>query len=214
MTTGNKPILAVEFTSKMQRQTPRLLARCAAARHSRPMPLQQTPSPASAWIDSHSHLAPSRGRVLDLACGNGRHSRLFLHLGHGVTAVDRDLDGVADLADQPQVTLLEADLENAPWPLAGQQFDTVIVCNYLHRPLLPAIARAVAPGGLLLYDTFARGNERFGRPRNPDFLLRANELLQWASPDFIIRAYQHGPVDTPRPAMRQRLCALRAPASF
>lgn len=175
-------------------------------------PCQSHSAPA-AWISAHAQLAPSHGRVLDLACGGGRHARLFLQRDHAVTAVDKTLGGVADLADNPQATLLEADLENAPWPLPGQQFDTVVVSNYLHRPLLPAIARAVAPGGLLLYDTFARGNERFGRPRNPDFLLRKNELLQWLDHTFVIRAYQHGPVATPRPAMRQSLAAIRAPAA-
>src|SRR5699024_9218998 len=125
------------------------------------MSAPQVTAPPSPWIAQQGQDIAADDHVLDLACGNGRHARWLLARGCRVTAVDITLDGVADLAGQPQATLLQADLEKAPWPLAGRQFDAVIVCNYLHRPLLPAIATAVAPGGLLLYDTFAIGNERF-----------------------------------------------------
>lgn len=173
-------------------------------------PSQQAPS---TWIAQHAHLIPENGHILDLACGKGRHTRFFLQKGHAVTAVDIDLGGVADLATVPDTTLIEADLENAAWPLAGRQYDAVIVCNYLHRPILNHIFQVVAPGGLLLYDTFAAGNERFGRPRNPAFLLQADELLRLTRDDFVARAYQHGRVDTPRPAIRQSLCAIRTPTN-
>lgn len=177
------------------------------------MPNHQPPAAPSAWIEQHAHHVPAGGHVLDLACGGGRHARLFLRLGHPVTAVDRNIDRVTDLSTQAAVTLLEADLENKPWPLPGQRFDAVIVRNYLYRPLLPHIVAAVAPGGLLLYDTYAVGNEHLGRPRNPDFLLRPNELLHWVCADFTVCAYRHGRVDTPRPAMRQSLCAIRRSAA-
>lgn len=171
-----------------------------------------TPAPSS-WITHYADLFTPNSHVLDLACGSGRHARLFIKHNHCVTVVDRNLDGVADLAGNSHATLIEADLENAPWSLAGRQYDAIVVCNYLHRPLMPCIIESVAPGGLLLYDTFAVGNEQFGRPRNPDFLLRPNELLDLLPVDFIVRGYQHGRVDTPKPAVRQRLCAVRAPAS-
>jgi len=169
-------------------------------------------APPSAWIDQHIRLVNRQPRVLDLACGGGRHTRLCLRLGCAVTAVDRNIDAIADLATNPMATLIQADLEHGPWPLAGQQFGAVIVCNYLHRPLFPCIFASVAPGGLLLYDTFAAGNEHFGQPRNPDFLLRPDELQERLPDNFTVLAYRHGQVDTPKPAMRQSLCARRNPA--
>ena len=119
-------------------------------------------------------LVPAGGRVLDVACGGGRHARFFLERGHPVTVVDRDTSGVADLHDDPDVEILEFDLEaGKPWPFAGRAFEGVVVTNYLWRPILADIVAAVAPGGVLLYETFARGQERFGQPHNPDFLLEA-----------------------------------------
>ena len=174
------------------------------------MPADHDIHTASPWTLRFADLAPPGSPVLDLACGKGRHTRLFHRRGHPVTAVDRDLEGVADLAAMPGITLVEADLEAEPWPLPGRRYGAVVVCNYLHRPLMPRIVEAVAPGGVLIYETFAVGNERFGRPRNPDFLLRPNELLEIIGDDFIVRAYEHGRVDAPKPAMRQSLCAVRA----
>jgi len=146
--------------------------------------------------------------VLDLACGGGRHLRLLHGRGHPVTGLDRDLSGVADLAETPGVRLVEADLEDgAPFPLAGLRFAGVVVTNYLHRPLLPTLVEAVAPGGLLLYETFAQGNERFGRPRNPDFLLRPGELLEAVHGRLRVLAYEDLEVTEPRPAAVQRIAA-------
>jgi len=145
------------------------------------------------------------GKALDVAAGGGRHASFLAGLGHDVTAIDRDppaLEGVR---------CLRADLEDGrPWPLAGEHFDLVVVANYLHRPLLPALAAALAPGGGLLYETFMAGNERFGRPSNPAFLLRPGELFA-AFGGLQIVAFEQGLVRAPRPAMRQRLYARRPP---
>ena len=162
---------------------------------------------ASGWITRFAPAVPP-GPVLDLACGAGRHLRHFRSLGHAVTAVDRDLSGVRDLAGADGVELIEADLEaGAAWPLGGRQFMAVVVTNYLWRPLLPAIVGAVAPSGWLLYETFAQGNERYGRPRNPDFLLRPGELLAAVEGRLTVIAYEHGRVEHPRTAVVQRIAA-------
>jgi SAM-dependent methyltransferase len=162
----------------------------------------------SAWVERFARLIPAGGTVLDVACGGGRHSRLALGLGLRVVAVDRDLSGVADLGDAPGFAAVAADLEDgSPWPLPGRRFAGVIVANYLHRPLLPQLVASVAPEGLLIYETFARGNERFGRPSNPDFLLAPGELPEAVRGRLRVVAYEHGIVDRPKPAVVQRLCA-------
>lgn len=148
--------------------------------------------------------------MLDLACGGGRHGRLFLQRGHRVTFVDRDLSGVADLRGQDRAELIEADIEAGPWPLAGRQFESVVVTNYLWRPLFPQIAAALAPQGVLIYETFMAGNERFGKPSNPDFLLQSYELLDWCSEaGLTVRAFEQGEDAN---AVRQRICAAKAAA--
>jgi SAM-dependent methyltransferase len=172
-------------------------------------------TPPSEWIVSHAGLVPDGAAVLDVACGSGRHTRFFLARGHPVVAVDQDLGGVADLAGRPGCELVEADLEaGAPPPFAGRTFGAVVVTNYLHRPLLPALVAAVAPGGALLYETFARGNERFGRPTNPDFLLEPAELLDAVHGELRVVAYEDVVVDSPRPAAVQRIAAVRQPATI
>lgn len=154
-------------------------------------------------------LVPAGGQVLDLACGAGRHVRLFLGRGHPVTAVDRDLAGLANIAGDPRLEALAADLEGgADWPLAERRFAGVVVTNYLHRPILARIVAAVAPGGALLYETFAVGNERFGRPRNPDFLLRPGELLEAVRGQLEVVAYENLEVTMPKPAVVQRIAAI------
>jgi len=164
----------------------------------------------SAWVGRFAEEVPAGGPVLDLACGGGRHGRLFLARGHPVTLVDRDLSGVADLAGQPAVEAIEADLEDGrPWPLAGRRFAAVVVVSYLFRPLLFPLVEAVAAGGLLIYETFARGNERFGKPANPGFLLRPGELLDAVHGRLRVLAYEDLVVAEPRPAAVQRIAARR-----
>jgi SAM-dependent methyltransferase len=163
----------------------------------------------SSWVARFGAALPA-GPVLDLACGSGRHLRHFRALGHSVVGVDRDLARVADLVNTPGVELVQADLEGgAPWPLGDRRFAGVVVTNYLWRPLFPALVAAVRPGGWLLYETFAQGNERFGRPRNPDFLLAPGELLAAVRDQLSVVAYEHGRVERPAPAAIQRIAAVR-----
>jgi len=146
----------------------------------------------------------ARGRVLDLACGSGRHVRFLLAQGHEVVAVDREQQSL------PGARFLRADLEDgSPWPLPGELFQGIVVANYLHRPLFARLAESLAPGGVLIYDTFMAGNERYGKPSNPAFLLRPGELWR-AFPGLHCIAFEQGRVLLPKPAMIQRLCALRA----
>jgi len=168
-------------------------------------PLARAPSP---WVVRFGAQLASGARVLDVACGHGRHARWFAQRGCRVTAVDIDAGCGASLAGDTAVSFVQADLENAPWPFAGQVFDVVVIVHYLHRPLLPLLADALAPGGLLLYETFAAGNERFGRPRNPDFLLQPRELLQ-AFGALRLLAFEDGLQAAPSAAMVQRIAARR-----
>ena len=170
------------------------------------------PDAPSPWVVRFAPLVPAGGRcgdgVLDVACGSGRNARLFLGLGRPVVAIDRDVSGVADLRAEPRAEVIEADLERGgPWPLAGRRFAAVVVTNYLYRPLFADLIGAVGPGGLFIYETFARGNERFGRPRNPDHLLRSGELLEAVRGHLQVIAYEHGIIAAPRQAVVQRLCA-------
>jgi len=164
------------------------------------------PSP---WVVRFTPLVPRGGTVLDVACGNGRHTRFFLGGGHRVLAVDRDVSRIADIADDPRVEILEMDLEvSKAFPPDDRRFDGVVVTNYLHRPLLPGLVSAVAVGGVLIYETYARGNERFGPPTNPDFLLRPGELLELVRGKLRVVAYEDLIVEEPRPAALQRICVI------
>jgi len=168
---------------------------------------------ASPWALRWAPLLRPGSRVLDVACGSGRHARLFAAAGHAVTAVDRDAAAIAALATVPGISARCADIEGGPWPYAGQSFDAVVVTNYLHRPLFAALVAAVAPGGVFIYETFAVGNERHGRPSNPDFLLRPGELLEVVRPALDVVAYEAGFVAQPKPAVLQRVCARRSSAA-
>ncbi len=167
-------------------------------------------SPPSPWVARFAPLVAAGGVVLDLACGSGRHLRLFHRLGHPVVGLDRDTRGLADLAGTPGIERIEGDLEDGgPWPLpAERRFAGIVVTNYLHRPLLPRLLDALEPGGVLLYETFALGNARFGRPSSPAFLLRNAELLDLARGRLHIVAFEQGEIAAPKAAVVQRLCAV------
>jgi SAM-dependent methyltransferase len=152
-------------------------------------------------------MAP-QATVLDLAAGRGRHAIFFAERGHKVTAVDRD---ISRLPDHPNLERLEADLEDgSPWPLPDRRFGAVVVTNYLHRPLMPQLLASVAPGGVLLYETFMAGNERFGKPSNPDHLLKDGELLELVRGKFSVVAYEARLISEPAMAMVQRIAARRS----
>jgi len=167
-------------------------------------------APASAWVARFGTLIPPGGSVLDLACGAGRHVRYLSERGFRVVAVDRDIAGIEDLQGHPGVEAHQMDLEDgSPFPFSGRKFDGVVVVNYLHRPLFPALVASLAPGGALIYETFARGNERFGVPSNPAFLLDRGELLDAVRPPLEVVAYEDLEVSDPRPAAVQRIAAVR-----
>lgn len=167
----------------------------------------------SPWVARWAGLIPPGGRVLDVAAGEGRHARYLADLGCAVEAVDRDAEALAR-ARGPGITTREADLEGGPWPYAGAAFDGIVVCNYLWRPLLPRIVEALAPGGVLIYETFAVGNERYGRPSNPDFLLRPGELLEAVRGRLTVVAFEQGFMPRPKPAVVQRICAVKGDGEF
>ena len=163
-----------------------------------------TPSAApSAWVQRWAPLI-TQGTVLDLACGSGRHAIFFLGRKLKVVAVDRDPQEI------PGARFIQADLEDgSPWPLEGEKFEGVVVTNYLYRPLMGRLMDSLSEGGVLIYETFMAGNERFGRPSNPEFLLRPGELLE-AFRELAVKGFEEGEVSEPKPAMIQRLCAVRA----
>ncbi|ROH88556.1 class I SAM-dependent methyltransferase [Pseudomethylobacillus aquaticus] len=163
----------------------------------------------SGWVTQHAQHIRACGRVLDLACGSGRHARWLAAQGWQVDAVDRDSDALASLANMHNIQVLHADLENAPWPYDGL-FDGIVVTRYLHRALFPHLTAALAPGGVLIYETFMRGHEQYGRPANPDFLLMPDELRKVFEPTLQVLAFEQGMLQTMPPAMLQRICAQRA----
>ena len=163
------------------------------------------PSP---WMRRFAPLVPRGARVLDVAAGRGRHARLFAAQGAHVLAVDRDAGALAALDAVTGVTTRVADLEDAPWPFAGEVFDAVVVANYLHRPLFSHLLAALAADGALLYETFAAGNERFGRPSNPAFLLASGELADVVRDRLTLVAFEQGLVEGERPAVVQRIAAI------
>jgi SAM-dependent methyltransferase len=164
---------------------------------------------ASAWVQRWSHLLAPEASVLDVACGSGRHLAWFAQRGHAITGVDIDIQAAA--ANVSSAQLIQADIEADSWPLRKDgdptQFGAVVVTNYLWRPLVPTLLASLAPGGVLLYETFAAGNETIGRPRNPNFLLQPGELLTLCASLHIV-AYEHGFLDHPARYV-QRIAALR-----
>lgn len=171
----------------------------------------------SAWVARFAPLIP-HGEVLDLACGSGRHARLLAGLGYQVLAADRDAAAL-ERAEGKGIRTLQIDLENGTegrtsWPFEAGRFSGIVVTNYLHRPLFPHILASLAPDAVLIYETFAQGNEHFGKPSNPDFLLRPGELLEFArtdsSPSLRVLAFEDGYIPVPKPAMVQRICAINS----
>jgi SAM-dependent methyltransferase len=162
---------------------------------------------ASTWMQRFAHLIGVNARVLDVAAGQGRHARFFAARGARVTAVDRDAVALSALSGVAGVATRVADLESGEWPLGAAKFDAVVVANYLHRPLFAHLLSSLDDSGVLLYETFAEGNERFGRPRNPAFLLEPSELLDFAR-NLTVVAFEQGRVAGERPAVVQRLAAV------
>lgn len=183
------------------------------------MIIPEATSEASLWVKQFSHLIPKDGRVLDLACGSGRHSLLLAKLGYTVLAVDKDIEplksqiklvpeGIGQRIEQKQL-----DLEGETWPLGDSPlFEGVVVTNYLYRPYIHRILPLLTPGGVLIYETFALGNEQFGRPSNPNFLLKPNELLDLVGKNsgFETVSFEQGLVNSPKPASIQRICAVKS----
>ncbi len=172
---------------------------------------QRANATASAWVNHYLPGVKAQGHVLDLAAGRGRHTRHALSLGFSVTAIDRDISGLGDLAGQSNLSLQAYDLEaGGPFPTAPNTFDGVIVTNYLWRPILPDIIAAVDPQeGVLIYETFGLGNEAYGRPKNPDFLLKPGELCDAVSGQLTVFSYQHIILEAPDRPKRvvSRICA-------
>jgi SAM-dependent methyltransferase len=168
---------------------------------------------ASAWVQRWSHLLPEGGSVLDVACGRGRHARWFHQRGLRVVAVDRSAEAIAAIGlPTERCETCMADIENGPWPFAGRLFDAIVVTNYLWRPLLPTLLASLAPGGVLIYETFAAGNETVGKPSRPDFLLQPGELLQVCQTLRTV-AFEEGFEDQPSQRFVQRIVAVRASRS-
>jgi len=171
--------------------------------------VSQSITAPSAWVRRWAGLIPPQGRVLDLPCGSGRHTRYLTQLDHPVEAVDRDLSSLGEVAHLPAVSARSADLEASPWPYVGERFAGIVITHYLHRPLFPHLLAALEPGGVLIYETFALGNERYGRPSNPNHLLMPGELLEVVRGVLRVVAYEDLFVPELKPAMLQRICAVR-----
>ena len=174
------------------------------------MSSHQNLSLPSPWVSRFAGLIPEGGKVLDLACGGGRHSRLLAGLGYQVEAVDRDISALGEWPASHSVQVREADLEGGVWPYGKSAFSGIVVTNYLFRPRLPELLIALAAPGVLIYETFMIGNEHFGKPSNPDFLLQSQEMLAWVQENGLsVVAFEEGYIDQPKPAVVQRLCAVR-----
>ncbi|MBX7198455.1 MAG: class I SAM-dependent methyltransferase [Rhodospirillaceae bacterium] len=163
--------------------------------------------PPSAWVMRWASLIRPGGTVLDVAAGHGRHTRALAALGFTVTAADIEVSGLAGAPAE----VVAADLETGVWPFKSRTFDGIVITNYLHRPHFPHLLESLAAEGVLIFETFGQGNERLGRPRNPNFLLAPGELLR-AFEQLSVVAYEHGEEQAPRPAVRQRLCAVKGAA--
>jgi len=174
--------------------------------------------PPSGWVKRWAHLLPSNEsvvdheslQVLDLACGHGRHMQFLAGLGHTVLGVDRNAEALKTASQGGETR--QADIENAEWPLEGRSFKGVVVTNYLWRDLFPQLLNSVAEGGVLIYETFSQGNQVFGKPSRPEFLLQPGELLQLCS-DLKTVAFEEGFVPSPD-RLIQRVVAIRVPSGL
>jgi len=166
----------------------------------------EAPSP---WVMKFTPLIAFGGNVLDLACGSGRHAIWLAGQGYTVDAIDRNAEAVAPMAGMPNINVCIADLETADGYKFARSYDGIIVSRYLHRPLLKTLAEILKPGGVLIYETFMLGNERYGKPSNPDFLLKPGELQDLYSPLLNMVAFEQGEVSLPKPAVMQRICAVK-----
>lgn len=181
-------------------------------------PAHVLPGKPSAWVKDaiarYEPRGPESLRVLDVAAGGGRHAKHLLDLGYAVLAVDRDIGPLRYLDGRDGFEALTADLEDgSPWPFASERFSAVVVANYLHRPTLARLFDLLAPGGILIYETFGTGNEKYGKPSNPDFLARPREIAEAArAAGLDVLADEHRNVDNPRPAVVHR-CAARRPGA-
>lgn len=166
-------------------------------------------SDASPWVKRFEALIPKGGRILDLAAGSGRHTRYLLGCGHSVLAVDQDVTALSTIANN-LLEIRALDLEGAQWPLKDAEFSAIIVTNYLYRPHLDLLPAMLSSGGILIYETFADGNAQFGKPSNPNFLLKTGELLNLAARHHLkVLAYEDILQKEPKPAMVQRICAAK-----
>ena len=169
--------------------------------------LVATPSP---WVMQHTACIPKAGRVLDLACGSGRHAIWLAAQGFQVDAIDRDMQAAAHMQGMQNIQVTIADIETGTWPESQEKYDGIVVSRYLFRPLLEKLATMLKPDGVLIYETFMTGNERYGRPRNPDFLLQPDELKTVYAPLLKIHAFWQGEVAAEVPAVMQRICAVNS----
>ncbi|MZR29024.1 class I SAM-dependent methyltransferase [Sneathiella litorea] len=165
--------------------------------------------PISPWIEKYAPQIPDDKSVLDIACGGGRHSLYLLDLGHNVTAVDIDTSLIAAYQGRAGLSIVQADLEKGGWPFPVGAFSGILVVNYLWRPLFADIVTSLAPGGILLYDTFAQGNEKYGRPKNPDFLLAPEELIDSFGGELDVIDFFEGDIEIPTLASRQSIAARK-----
>ena len=164
---------------------------------------------ASSWVKRFAALIPQGEVVLDLACGSGRHSLLLASMGYQVLAVDQDISALEGL-HSPLISLKRCDLEGVQWPFDDSLFSAIVVTNYLYRPHIDQLPKMLQKDGILIYETFALGNGDFGKPSNPNFLLKPGELLAFASRhELKVVAFEDIYVDQPKPAMVQRLCAVK-----
>jgi len=170
------------------------------------LPIQDLPS---AWLISHAHHIKPAGTVLDVAAGFGRNARWLAAQGYQVTVVDKDAAALDSMNGLTNIRPHLADIEPDAWPYTGQIFDAIVVFRYLHRPLFPKLMQSLAPGGVLIYETFMQGQEAYGRPQNPDFLLAPHELMQAFEPELTVLAFEEGLLQQSPPAMLQRICAAK-----